>query len=67
MDAKNRLDQVRLMLEQRGVRDVKFFLAKGASDNSCADVATKVADFLEGYIKGSFVKVDSFNDQPQKV
>lgn len=65
MDAKTRLDKVRSELELRGVRDVKFFLAKGVSDNSCADVAGKVANFLEGYLNGTFNKVDSFGDRPQ--
>ncbi|WP_426147193.1 hypothetical protein [Polaromonas sp. DSR2-3-2] len=65
MNAKTRLDKVRSQLEQSGVRDVKFFLAKGVCDKSCADVAGKVADFLEGYLNGSFRKVDSFGDYPK--
>lgn len=65
MDAKTRLNEVRTQLEGRGVRDVKFFLAKGVSDNSCTDVAGKVADFLENYLSGSFRKVDFFGDYPK--
>lgn len=64
MNTEQRLDQVRKTLEQVGVRDVKFFFAKGVSDNSCSDVSGKVAGFLEGYLKGTFQKVDAFNDRP---
>ena len=67
MDAKQRLDLVRSALEQRGVHDVKFFFAKGVSDNSCSEVAGKVATFLESYLKGSFNKVESFGDRPQAI
>ena len=65
MEAKTRLDAVRATLEQRGVHDVKFFFSKGVSDNSCAEVSAKVADFLEGFLSGAFRKVDSFGDRPQ--
>ncbi len=65
MNAEMRLDKVRSELNKRGVQDVKFLFAKGVSDNSCADVAGTVADFLESYLLGSFQKVTSFGDLPQ--
>jgi len=64
MNATTRLDGVRSKLEQDGVLDVKFFFAKGVSDNSCAEVANQVAIFLDAYQAGNFRRVESFADRP---
>lgn len=54
MSAKERLQAVQARLQERGVHDVKFCLAKGrVSDNSADDVMAKVADFMEAYESGN--------------
>lgn len=59
MDAQQRLSLVESALTQRGMRDVKFCLAKGVVDNSASDVSTKVAAFLESFLAGNSIKMEN--------
>lgn len=62
MSAKERLQSVQTALQGRGVLDVKFCLAKGVADSGCAEVADRVATFLETYLNGKVKRVHGVGD-----
>lgn len=64
MSANERLQTVQAALEQRGVRDVKFCFAPGFTKLPSSVVKEKVADFLEAYLDGRGVEVDSISCTP---
>ena len=45
MGAKERLNAVQSALQQRGVQDVKFCLAKGVTENGAVDVMARLQTF----------------------
>jgi hypothetical protein len=65
MSAKERLQEVQSVLEQRGVRDVKFCFAPGAAGKMpLSDFQNSVADFFDAYLKERYVVVPRVGDAP---
>jgi len=65
MGAKERLQRVQSVLEERGVRDVKFCFSPGAAwKMPLSDFQNSVADFFDAYLKARFVVVPRVGDAP---
>lgn len=64
MSAKERLQDVRAALEQRGVRDVKFCFAPGVTGKPLSEVHNGVFDFLDAYLHNRFTPVLKLGDAP---
>lgn len=63
MSANERLQSVQDTLEQRGVRDVKFCFAPGASKVMPLSVfQNNVADFFDAYLDGRFTVLPRVRD-----
>lgn len=63
MSANERLQTVQAALEQRGVRDVKFCFAPGASGKMpLSDFQNNVADFFDAYLEGRFTVLTRVRD-----
>lgn len=66
MSAYQGLQRAQSALEERGVRDVKFFFKLGVSETPRSEVRTGVAGFLDAYIKGRYKKLERIGDSPLK-
>lgn len=65
MSAKERLQEVQSVLEQRGVRDVKFCFAPGASGKMpLSAFQNSVADFFDAYLKKRYSALSRVGDAP---
>lgn len=63
MNTSERLSSVRTALESKGVRDVKFYFERGSlSTLAPSEVAAKVADFMECYVAGNGIVINSVGD-----
>lgn len=63
MSANERLQTVQAVLEQRGVRDVKFCFAPGAAGKMpMSDFQNNVADFFDAYLAGRFTVLPRVRD-----
>lgn len=67
MSAKKRLQKMQAVLVQRGVRDVKFTLAPGASGLPLSTVHSGAADFIDAYLKGRTTVRTRIGDAPLSV
>jgi len=67
MSAKERLKAVQATLVERGVRDVKFCFAPGASGKMpLSEFQNSVADFFEAYLRGGNKVLPRVGDAPIK-
>lgn len=65
MSAKERLQEVQSLLQQREVRDVKFCFAPGApSKMPLSDFQNSVADFFDAYLNGRVTAMSRVGDAP---
>lgn len=59
-----RLQSVRAALEARGVCDVKFYFERGClTSHPSSEVAAKVADFMDCYLRGEGKAVTVIGDE----
>lgn len=59
----NTLQQVQATLEQRGVRDVKFFFVPAMKSMALGDAKEMVANVLKGCLHADKVKFTGVNDR----
>jgi hypothetical protein len=62
--ANERLQELQAALQERGVRDVKFFFQPGLDAVPASVVASGVANFLDAYVRGRMTSVDRVGDMP---
>lgn len=58
------LHELQAALQQRGMRDVKFFFQPGLDAVPGSEVASGVANFLDAYVKGRMKSIDRVGDMP---
>lgn len=59
----NTLQQVQATLDERGVRDVKFFLVPEMKSMALGDAKDMVANVLKGCLRSDAVKFAGVNDR----
>ena len=58
----NSLQAVQAMLDERGVRDVKFFFGDGVRNTGLNECKVAVAGVLRSYMNGSHTESPGFGD-----